>query len=94
MKTFEQDPEHLAKAKKKVKELKEAIEVCKALEDKVSWACDFASFCVINNALEPIYESIDDAQDKLERELDYVENQIEDYFFKRDIFENENSIEL
>lgn len=88
------DPDHLIQANKKIKELKEALEVCKKVEDQVSWACDFTNFKLISRALEPICEAVDNARDDLEREIDYVENAIEDYYYKKDLFENENAIEL
>jgi hypothetical protein len=87
-------PDHLAKAKKYSKELKEALEVCKKIEDQVSWACDFTSFASINRALEPLYEAVDDAREQLEHEQDHIDNQIEDYFLKLYQFDSENAIEL
>jgi hypothetical protein len=87
-------PEHLAKAKNYSKELQEALEVCKKIEDQISWACDFTSFASIGRTLEPLYETIDGAREQLEREQDYIDNQIEDYYLKLYQFDNENAIEL
>jgi hypothetical protein len=87
-------PEHLAKAKKYSKELKEALEVCKKIEDQVSWAYDFTSFVSINRALEPLYEAVDETREQLEHEYNFIDNQIEDYYLKLYQFDSENAIEL
>jgi len=87
-------PEHLVKAKSYLKELKEALEVCKKVEDQVAWACDFASFPAINKALEPILEAVNEAWHQLEHEIDYTDNQIEDYYLKLYEFDAKNAIEL
>jgi hypothetical protein len=92
--TSNNDPCHLIQANKKIKELKQALEVCTKIEEQVSWACDFTNFKFICHTLEPICEAVDNARDDIEREIDYTEQQIEDYYFKRDMFENENAIEL
>jgi len=87
-------PEHLVKAKNYLKELKEALEVCKKVEDQVTWACDFTSFPKISNALEPVCEAVNEAWEQIEHEIDYVDNQIEDYYLKLYEFDAENAIEL
>jgi hypothetical protein len=89
-----EEPDHLAKAKNCLKELKEALEVCKKVEDQLAWACDFSSFPSINNALEPVLESLNEAWHQIEQEADYVDNQIEDYYLKLYEFDQENAIEL
>ena len=78
----------------KLKELKEAVAVCQKIEDQVSWACDFASYKTITNALEPIYEAVDVARDCINHEINYIEDKLDDYKLKLDLFEHENKIEV
>lgn len=87
------DPDHLVAAKKYKKELKEALEVCKKIEDQAAWACDFTSFPAINRALEPVCEAVNEAWHQIEHELDYIDDQIEDYYLKLYEFDKENAIE-
>lgn len=89
-----QMPEHLDTAQKKLKELYEAVEVCKKIEEQVSWACDFTSYISISQALEPIYEAVDSGREELEKEIDYIEYQIEEYLLNKYEFDIENAIEL
>jgi hypothetical protein len=83
---------NLDKANQKMKELKEALQVVQKIEDQVSWACDCTSFTCISEALEPLYEVVDTARQRLENELDYLDNEISDYEFKLAEFELENKI--
>ena len=78
----------------KLKELKEAVSVCQKIEDQVSWACDFTTYRIISDALEPIYEAVDSAKDSINQEINYIEDRLEDYKYKLDIFEHENKIEV
>jgi len=78
----------------KLKELKEAVAVCQKIEDQVSWACDFTTYRTISDALEPIYEAVDSAKDSINQEINYIEDRLEDYKCKLDIFEHENKIEV
>lgn len=80
--------------KKKMKELKEALEVVQKIEDQVSWACDFTSFSCISQALEPIYEAIDNARTDLQHEQDMLEYQIEEYNWNKLQWEEENEIKV
>lgn len=89
-----EEPDHLVKAKNSLKEHKEALEVCKKVEDQLAWACDFASFPSINTALEPVLEALDEAWHQIEQKVDYIDNQIEDYYLKLYEFDKENPIEL
>lgn len=85
---------NLDEVAKKLKELKEAISVCNKVEDQVSWAVDFTNFRTIANALDPLCEAINDSKDTLQKEVNYIENQLHDYKFKLGLFENENKIHL
>lgn len=85
---------NLEPAHKKLKELKEALDVIQSIEDKVTWAQDFTSYPVITYALDPINEGVDSARDAIEREIDYLEEQISDYDFKLAMFEEENKIDV
>lgn len=87
-------PKHLIDANNFCKELNEAIDVCKKIEDQISWACDFTSFTNINNILEPIYDAVDTAQEQLVCQLERINEQIEDHYLKLYQFDNENAIEL
>ena len=89
-----EEPEHLVEAKNYLKELNEALGVCKKVQDQLAWACDFASFPFINNALEPVLESVDEAWHQMEHEIDRIDDQIEDYYLKLYQFDQENAIEF
>lgn len=78
--------------KKKFSELKQALKVIEKIEESISWACDFTSFSSIANALNPVYDAADKARDVLEEELEYLENQVDEYNFKLAEFEEENEI--
>lgn len=79
---------------KKLKELREAISVCNKVEDQVSWAVDFTSFRTISDALDPLYEAVSESKDVLQKEVDYIEDQLHDYKYKLGLFNNENKIHL
>lgn len=89
-----EQPEHLVEAKNYLKELNEALGVCKKVQDQLAWACDFANFPTINNALEPVLESVDEAWHQMEHEIDRIDDQIEDYYLKLYQFDQENAIEF
>jgi uncharacterized protein YaaN involved in tellurite resistance len=78
----------------KLKELKEAKSVCQKIEDQVSWACDFTRYQTVSNALDPIYEAVDSARDSIDDEINFIEDQLENYKFKLDLFEHDNKIEI
>ena len=82
----------MSEVDKKMKELKEALEVIKKVEDQVSWAYDFTSFTCIREALEPMYNTVDEARADIENEIDILEYQIEEYNSKLADFEFENRI--
>lgn len=79
---------------KKLKELREAISVCNKVEDQVSWAVDFTSFTTISDALDPLYEAVGESKSSLQKEVDYIEDQLHDYKFKLGLFNSENKIHL
>lgn len=79
---------------KKLKELKEAISMCAKVEDQIMWAIDFTSFIKISNSLEPAYDSVVEAKETLEKEVDFIEEQLNNYKYKLALFEEENTIEL
>lgn len=85
---------NLKEANKKLKELKEALSVVQKIEDQISWACDFTSYTIISNALEPVYEVVDSAKENIENEIFYLEDQLEEYNFKLAEFEEENKIDV
>jgi hypothetical protein len=81
-------------ARAKLKELNQALNVIEEVEERVSWASDFASYVCINHALDPIYDTASQARDKIEEEIEYIENQIEEFEFKQLQFEKENAIDI
>ena len=81
------------KINKKLLELKQALNVIEEIEERVSWASDFASFTSITRILDPVYDCASNAREKLQEELDDIEQQIENYNYKLEIFEEENPIE-
>lgn len=82
------------KVQLKLKELKEALSVVENVEDKVIWACDFASFPIISHLLNPIADAASEVRDNLEDEISYLQDQIDDYEFKLAVFEKENTISV
>jgi hypothetical protein len=81
-------------ARDKLIELNQALNVMEEVEERISWACDFASYTCINYALDPVYDAANEAKDKIEEEIEYIENQIEEFEFKQLQFEKENAIDI
>lgn len=81
-------------ANKKLKELREALNVIQSVENKVTWAQDFTNYPDITRALDPINQGVDCARDEIEREIDYLENQVQEYNEKLADFEFENAIDV
>lgn len=84
----------LERAEGKLKQLKEALQVCDTIAWKAQWAQDFARFTCIQESMERILEVVGEVEDDLKRELDYVDNQISDYEYKLVMFECENKFEI
>ena len=87
-------PDFLNQVDKKAKELHEALNVLQQVDDKISWAHDFASFSIIRDALEPVHDAAHAARELLERELDQLEEKVSEFNFKRLEFEIQHEIEL
>lgn len=85
---------NLRQANKKLKELKQALELLDNIENKIIWAQDFTSYPDICQALEPIYGGIESARDKIDGKVYYLEEEISEYDFKLAEFEQENKIEV
>jgi len=83
---------NIQEVNKKLKELKEALSVVNKIEEQISWACDFTNYRSISNALDPIYESTDSAKEDIEKEIYYLEEQLDEYEFKLAEFEEANNI--
>jgi hypothetical protein len=86
--------ESLDKAQKKLTELKQALSVARDAEDRATWASDFASYTDITRSMELISDAASMAIEQLEHEIDYIQEQIEEYDFKLAEFEHENSINV
>ena len=84
----------LERAEGKLKQLKEALQVCETIAWKAQWAQDFANFTCIQEGMEQILEVVGEVEEGFRRELDYVDNQISDYEYKLADFEIENAIDV
>jgi hypothetical protein len=82
----------LTQAEKKLKELKEALQVCDTIAWKAQWAQDFTSFSCISEGMDRILEVVGEVEDELKREIDYVDYQVSDYELKLAMFDKENAI--
>lgn len=94
MNTSYNRPDFLDRADKKIKELNEALKVIEKIDDQISWAQDFTSFPLISQALDPIFDSINEARETLEHELYYLEEKISDFNYKKLEFEIDNEIKV
>jgi predicted transglutaminase-like cysteine proteinase len=81
----------LIRAEGKIKQLNEALELCDKIAMQAQWAQDFASFTLIQECMERILEVVGEVEQDLNRELDYVNYQVDDYELKLQQFEVENS---
>jgi len=85
-------PEFIDEAEKKIKELNQALDLVNELEERLSWAQDFTNYTIIRNAMESPIQSIDEARDTIEQEIDALEYEMEQYHEKLDFFNLENKI--
>jgi hypothetical protein len=60
-------------AQKKLVELKQALNVAQEIEDRATWASDFASFRDITQSMDLMADAASMAKEQLEREIDYIE---------------------
>ncbi len=81
-------------AEKKLTELKQALAVAQEVEDRATWASDFASFTDITQSMDLIADAAVMAKDQLEYEIDYLEEQLKEFDFKLAEFEHENTIKV
>jgi uncharacterized protein YoxC len=79
-------------AKKKLVELNQALNVVEDVDERVSWACDFASYPSLVEKLTSILDAVSYTREKLEEEIEYIEEQIEDFDCKLASFVQDNPI--
>jgi hypothetical protein len=84
----------IERAEGKLKQLKEALQVCDTMAWNAQWAQDFAKFTCIQEGMERILEVVGEVEDEFKRELDYVDQQVADYEYKLIDFEIENAIDV
>jgi hypothetical protein len=80
------------KAKLKLKELREFQDVLKKALDQFCWCQDFTTFPQIQDWSERVLEVIDNIQDEVEEEFNYIDSRLADYDFELALFEKENEI--
>lgn len=68
-----------------LKQIKEALKLVEDLDWKVSWALDFSEHRDINDALDPILSALSNAQDELEEQQEWIEQQLNEYKSKADM---------
>jgi hypothetical protein len=81
-------------AQKKLVELKQALNVAQEIEDRATWASDFASFRDITQSMDLMADAASMAKEQLEREIDYIEEELNEFDFKLAEFEHENTIRV
>jgi len=86
--------EPLKKAQHKLTELKQALSVAREVEERAIWASDFASYTDITRSMDLMADAAGMAIEQLEHEIDYLQEQIEEYDFKLAEFEQENTIKI
>ena len=83
-----------SKAKLKLKELGEFQDVLKKVFDQLLWCQDFTTFSQIQEWSEKVLEVIDEVQDEVGSELDYLDYQLSEYDFQLALFEKEHEVEV
>lgn len=83
-----------SKAKLKLKELGQFQDVLKKAFDSFLWAQDFTSFPQIQEWSEKVLETINDVQDEVESEVNYLDYQLSEYDFQLALFEKEHEVEV
>jgi hypothetical protein len=83
-----------SKAKLKLKELGEFQDVLKKTFDSFLWAQDFTTFPQIQEWSEKVLEVIDEVQDEVGSEVDYLDYQLSEYDFQLTLFEKEHEVEV
>ena len=85
------------KAKDKIKQLKEAVNLLDDIGFRISWALDFSEFQSINDILYPLSYQISEAQDEMEELLETMEEKFEEYEYEKamsqDQFEKESELQ-
>ena len=92
MVTMSSNPNQLAVHK--LKELNEALELVKNVEDRITWPCDFASYPDITHVLNPLGDVASDVREKLEDEVLCLEDQLHEYDLKLEEFKFDNTIRV
>jgi hypothetical protein len=82
------------KAKLKLKELGEFQDVLKKAFDQFLWCQDFTTFPQIQDWSEKVLEVIDEVQDEVGSEVDYLDYQLSEYDFQLALFEKEHEVEV
>ncbi len=83
-----------SKAKLKLKELGEFQDVLKKVFDQFLWCQDFTTFPQIQEWSEKVLEVIDEVQDEVGSEVDYLDYQLSEYDFQLALFEKEHEVEV
>jgi hypothetical protein len=83
-----------SKAYLKLKELGEFQDVLKKAFDQFLWCQDFTTFPQIQEWSEKVLEIIDEVQDEVGSEVDYLDYQLSEYDFQLALFEKENEVEV
>jgi hypothetical protein len=83
-----------SKAKLKLKELGEFQDVLKKAFDQFLWCQDFTTFPQIQEWSEKVLEVIDEIQDEVGSEADYLDYQLSEYDFQLALFEKEHEVEV
>jgi hypothetical protein len=83
-----------SKAKLKLKELSEFQDVLKKAFDSFLWAQDFTTFPQIQDWSARVLEAIDEVQDEVGSEVDYLDYQLSEYDFQLALFEKEHEVEV
>jgi hypothetical protein len=81
-----------SKAKLKLKELGEFLDVLKKSSDQFCWAMDFTSFPEIQEWCGKVLDVVEEVKDQVDNEFDYLDTRLAEYEFELAQFEHENEV--
>jgi RNA polymerase-binding transcription factor DksA len=79
----------LRKKRHNLKQVREALKLIEDLSWRICWAQDFSQYMDINDALDPIGNSLSDAQEELEHMESHLEEQLQEYRDRINMAHNE-----
>ncbi len=81
-------------AKKKLQQLQQALNVLDKVIDQCSWASDMTDYGVITGEMDSVCDAADTAKEQIQRYIDDLENQLEEFQEKHEEFLMENEVKV